>query len=190
MNSNWHIQRACQNVIVGGVIAYPTESVWGLGCDPWSQTAVKRLLQLKQRKWQQGLILVASRWHHIEPLLASLEPHQRMCLQASWPGSTTWLLPDSEDLIPPWIRGQHSTVAVRLSAHPLVVALCDATGGLLVSTSANRSGGAPARTSLQVRLAFGQTLDYILPGTLGHAISPSQIYDLQSGALIRAGHGR
>lgn len=186
MIGDWCIRRACWNVLTGGVIAYPTEAVWGLGCDPWDQAAVERLLQLKHRSWQQGLILVASRWCHIEPLLTTLKPDQRMRLQASWPGPNTWLLPDSRNWIPPWIKGRHRTVAIRLSAHPRIVSLCDATGGLLVSTSANRSGAAPARTSLQVRLAFRQQLDYILPGSLAHATGPSQICDLQTGAIIRA----
>ena len=175
-------------LLSGAVIAYPTEAVWGLGCDPWNETAVTRLLKIKQRNWQQGLILVASRWHHIEPLLASLKPHQLRCLQASWPGPTTWLLPDLKRWIAPWIKGRYDTVAVRLSAHPLIANLCDAIGGLLVSTSANRSGVAPTRSSLQVRLAFGQTLDYILPGTVGHATQPSRICDLQTGAIIRTGN--
>ena len=147
---------------------------------------MERLLRLKQRSWKQGLILVASRWRHIEPLLAALKPDQRMRLQASWPGPHTWLLPDSGSWIPPWIKGRHSTVAIRLSAHPGIVSLCDATGGLLVSTSANRSGAAPARTNLQVRLAFRHQLDYILPGSLEYVTGPSQICDLQTGAIIRA----
>ena len=104
MIGDWGIRRACWSVLAGGVIAYPTEAVWGLGCDPWNQAAVERLLRLKQRSWQQGLILVASRWFHIEPLLTTLKPDQRMRLQASWPGPNTWLLPDSGNWIPPWIK--------------------------------------------------------------------------------------
>lgn len=187
MTGNWHIQRARNTVACGGVIAYPTEAVWGLGCDPWNQAAVARLLQLKQRNWQQGLILVASRWHQIKPLLHHLHQPQLARLQASWPSSTTWLLPDPDQWIPQWIRGRHHTVALRLSAHPLVVALCDAVDGPLVSTSANRSGLAPAYTSLQVRLAFARNLDYIVPGNVGQQTSPSQICDLYSGTIMRAG---
>ena len=59
MTGYWHIIHAVQKVAAGGVIAYPTEAVWGLGCDPWNQTAVVRLLQLRRRSWRQGLILVA-----------------------------------------------------------------------------------------------------------------------------------
>lgn len=125
----------------GGVIAYPTEAVWGLGCDPLNHTAVARLLQIKQRAVDKGLILVASRVQQLQGLvdLGSLPLPRLQVVQASWPGPHTWIVPVGPGA-PAWIGGQHRGIAVRISAHPTVRALCEAWGHALVSTSANLAG--------------------------------------------------
>jgi len=168
----------------GGVIACPTEAVWGLSCDPYNESAVEDLLGLKRRPVSKGLILVAAKQEHVEFLLASLSEQQRQTVSASWPGPATWLLPH-RDLVPEWICGDHSTVAVRVSAHPAVSALCAAWGGPLVSTSANPAGARPAREAFQVRRYFGDALDYVLPGRIGEAARPTTIRDACSGQIIR-----
>ncbi|MES2624006.1 MAG: Sua5/YciO/YrdC/YwlC family protein [Pseudomonadota bacterium] len=180
------IQRAASCLQQGGVIAYPTEGVWGLGCDPFNEEAVYRLLAIKQRPVEKGLILVASSMKQIEPLLMSLDASQLKLLSETWPGPFTWLLPDADQLIPPWIKGKFSSVAVRVSAHPQVVQLCSAFGGPLVSTSANPAELAPARSRLRVLTWFGDSLDYILPGKLGGQSGPSTIRDLASASVIRS----
>ena len=168
----------------GGVIAYPTESVWGLGCDPANERAVMRLLALKNRPVSKGLILVASALEQLEWLLSGLDDSQYERLAASWPGPITWLVPH-RDLVPRWITGDHDTVAVRVSAHPGVGALCRAWGGVLVSTSANPAGSAPALNQLQIRRYFGDSLDFVVPGHVGGQSRPSSIRDLVSGRTIR-----
>ena len=168
-----------------GVVACPTEAVWGLSCDPDSERAVSRVLELKSRPVEKGLILVAASESQLGFLLADLPPAQRATLRASWPGPNTWLVPH-HGRVQPWVHGRFSSVAVRVSAHPVVRALCDAFGGPLVSTSANPAGAQPPRAGFQVLRYFGGSLDGMLPGEVGGASGPSQIRDLASGALIRA----
>lgn len=180
------IKHAARCLQIGGIIAYPTEGVWGLGCDPFNEAAVHKLLALKQRPLEKGLILVAGSMEQIAPLLKPLDPVQLKTLDSSWPGPVTWLIPDAEQLIPSWIKGKFASVAIRVSAHPAVVQLCSAFGGPLVSTSANPAALAPARTRLRVATWFGGRIDYILPGRLGGQAGPSSIRDLVSASVIRS----
>jgi L-threonylcarbamoyladenylate synthase len=178
------LRAAVSTLRLGGVIACPTEAVWGLSCDPYNEDAVARLLALKARPVVKGLILVAAHASQIDFLLADLSEQQRQALAATWPGPVTWLLPHG-DRVPAWISGEHATVAVRVSAHPVVSALCAAWGGPLVSTSANPTGARPAREAFQVRRYFGDQLDYLLPGRVGSSGRPTRILDIASGQIIR-----
>lgn len=185
MTSILHLQLAVAALAAGGVIACPTEAVWGLSCDPFDGRAVQRLLQLKQRPVRKGLILVAASEEQLDFLLTGLPGSQRGQLTASWPGPNTWLVPH-RGRIPAWVHGEHDTVAVRVSGHPVVRALCSLWGGPLVSSSANRAGARPPREAYQVRRFFGEQLDYILPGAVDHGARPSIIRDLASGQVLRA----
>lgn len=176
---------ARQALRAGGVVACPTEAVWGLSCDPDSERAVRRLLSLKRRPVEKGLILVAASESQFGFLLADLPDHQRQTLRDSWPGPTTWLVPH-RGRVQPWVHGEHATVAIRVSAHPVVKTLCEEWGGPLVSTSANPGGSQPPREAFQVLRYFGGELDAILPGRVGGADRPSQIRDLATGTLLRA----
>jgi L-threonylcarbamoyladenylate synthase len=168
----------------GGVIACPTEAVWGLSCDPFNEIAVARLLDLKNRPLRKGVILVVASMSQLDWLLRGLSASQRARLELSWPGPTTWLIPHN-DRVPGWIHGDHDTVAVRVSAHPIVAALCRCWGGALVSSSANPSGAQPALHAFQVRRYFGDRLDYVVPGALGGADRPSAIKHLVSDEVVR-----
>ena len=170
----------------GGVIAYPTEAVWGLGCDPWNAHAVARLLDLKQRDPAKGLILVAGNLQQAQPWLQQLSITQQQKLKDSWPGPVTWLVPD-ESIAPPWVRGEHASVALRVSNHPVVQSLCAAFGGPIVSTSANPAGKAAARTAFDVRRYFGVMLDAIVPGETGGRSRPTEIRDAITGEIARHG---
>jgi len=183
--SHWQLHSAARCIKRGGIIAYPTEAVFGLGCDPANQLAVAKLLALKNRPWQKGLILVAASLQQLEPWLQTLSDNSLQQLDKSWPGPTTWLLPASSSC-PNWLTGTHDTLAVRISAHPLVRRLCDILRGPVVSTSANSSGQRPARSVLEIRLRFGTRIDFVLPGMLGSQEKPTQIRDLASGKLIRS----
>lgn len=183
---DFRIEQAAAVLAAGGVVAYPTEAVWGLGCDPWNEQSVARLLQLKVRSVDKGLILIAASQDQLDWLLHDLSQAQRSRLQLSWPGPTTWLVPHS-GRVPPWVCGAHDSVAVRVSAHPVVQKLCLAWGGPLVSTSANVSGTQAAREQFQVRRYFGDAVDALVPGSTGNSERPSTIRDLVTDRVIRQG---
>ncbi|MHB1375694.1 MAG: L-threonylcarbamoyladenylate synthase, partial [Thauera sp.] len=161
-----------------------TEAVWGLGCDPWDAAAVQRLLELKMRPMEKGLILVAAHIDQFDFLLDDLPERWLDRLAGTWPGPNTWLVPHRERL-PEWITGQHDSVALRVSDHPLVARLCALTGPL-VSTSANPAGRPAARSRLRVEQYFPAQLDAVLNGPLGGRRNPSTIRDVRSGEVIRA----
>ncbi len=184
ISNHFHLQRAVHVLRCGGVIAYPTEAVWGLGCDPHNEAAVTQLLALKQRDWRKGVILIAADVEQLSPYLRGLPEEKMATLRASWPGPNTWLVPNN-GAAPDWITGGRGTLAVRVSAHPLVAALCKQFGGALVSTSANRAGKKPARSVFDVRCAFGDTLNAVLPGALGGLQKPTQIRDVMTGEICR-----
>ena len=170
MISSFRAQCAARVVREGGVIAYPTEAVWGLGCDPWNEDAVYRLLALKARPVEKGLIVVAANIHQLDFLLEDLPDVWLDRLAGTWPGPNTWLVPHQERL-PEWVTGVHDSVAVRVTDHPLVQELCHLTGPL-ISTSANPAGRPAARTRLRVEQYFHDELDAILGGGGGGGGAP------------------
>lgn len=183
MLAAWRIRQVDRVLRAGGVIAYPTEAVWGLGCNPWKAEAVERLLMLKQRPVRKGLILIAGDIEQFDFLLWDLPEGQLAKLRLSWPGPNTWLVPH-QDQLPAWITGEHDTVALRVTTHPLVRQLC-AVSGPLVSTSANPGGRPPARSRLRIEQYFGGELDDVVNGPLGGQRNPSIIRDLRTDRIIR-----
>jgi L-threonylcarbamoyladenylate synthase len=169
-----------------GVVAYPTEAVWGLGCDPLDEAAVMRLLALKQRPVDKGLILIAGALGQFDGLLDwdALPTDRREVVYASWPGPHTWIVP-ATGRVPHWITGAHDGVAVRVSAHPTVVALCAAFGGPLVSTSANPAGALPPRALDAFDAALLSALDGVVAGETGGLARPTVIRDARNGAALR-----
>ncbi len=184
MAESLHLRDAVAALRRGGVIAYPTEAVWGLGCEPTHRAAVERILSLKKREWRKGLILIASSFEQLEPYVLRPSNSALRRAQASWPGPATWVFPAS-DFAPDWITGDQDSIAVRVTAHPLAAALCKAYGGAVVSTSANRQGQDPARSATQVRMMFGQRIDVVLPGALGGLERPTSIRHVTSGLILR-----
>lgn len=170
-----------------GVIAYATEAVFGLGCDPDSEPAVQRLLAIKQRPVEKGLILIAAELAQLQDYidLDQLSDEQRQQVEESWPGPFTWIMPAKPNT-PSWLTGQFDTLAVRVTAHPQVQALCRAFGKPLVSTSANLTGEEPARRVADIGELLASQLAYILPGEVGGQANPSEIKDARTGAIIRA----
>ncbi len=183
MSSN-QISEAVRVLQHGGVIGYPTEAVYGLGCDPANHEAVKKLLLLKQRAREKGLILIAADFDQLLPFVAELDDATKEQVLATWPGPVTWLWPAKSE-VSIWLRGEHSSIAVRITDHPLAAELCREFGGALVSTSANLSGKPPARSAEQVVAQFDDQLDYVLEGEVGGLARPSQIRDALSGKILR-----
>lgn len=169
----------------GGVIAYPTEAVWGLGCDPFNEQAVRRILELKSRPVEKGLILVAGKASHLQAWCNTLDDKAATRLGSETEIPTSWVVPDNS-IAPSWIRGEHESVAIRLSRHRAVQELCNAFGRVIVSTSANPSGKPPATSIKEVESYFGHSLEAIFNAPLGSAKQPSQVKDLLSNTLFRA----
>ena len=188
----------------GQLLAYPTESVWGIGCDPYDQAAVQRILDIKQRPQAKGMIVVTDSASRLAPLLASLNDVQRQQVIDSWQTDDsrdeqhnrqahTWLLSIPQSLastVPMWITGQHQTIAVRVISHPTVRQLCQQMVseqnpfGLLVSTSCNPSGQIPASTFEAAYAYFDEQIGYLQGDTLGYTL-PSQIRDATTGFVVR-----
>lgn len=171
--------------VAGGIFAYPTEAVFGLGCDPDQEQAVMQLLALKQRPIEKGLILVAKTYSQLLPYIndAAIPMYKRTEIFSSWPGPNTWLLPASQSA-PKWITGGSSLIAVRVSAHPLVQELCECFDKPLVSTSANLTGQPSAMTVQEIEQQFAQQV-IIVAGELGQRSKPSKIRHGITGQTIR-----
>lgn len=172
-----HLQR-------GGVIAYATESCYGLGCDPRKRRAVQKILRLKGRPQSKGLILIGSDFTQFRRYLAPVGAGVAARFKDYWPGPYTLLLPASKRC-PKWLTGRHAKLAVRVTAHPGAARLCRELDMALVSTSANRAGQPALRTARACRQEFG-TAVWVLPGRIGRRRRPSTIIDLASGGVLRA----
>nr|WP_233175656.1 Sua5/YciO/YrdC/YwlC family protein [Dyella sp. ASV24] len=171
----------------GGVLAYPTEAVYGLGCDPHDRAAFERLFALKQRPPTQGVLLIGADFEQVEPYinLAAVPADVLVQVRESWPGPHTWIFPRSS-LVPDWVAGAHAGIALRVTAHEPAAALCRAYGAALVSTSANPHGEAPARSAEMAIGYFGEALEGVLDAPVGGQHRPTVIRDALSGAIIRA----
>ena len=176
-------RRLASHLKHGGLIAYPTESCFGLGCDPDNRRAVQRLLKLKQRPQHKGLILIASSYRQVAHYLQPLTPDQQLQLRIAGAQAVTYLMP-VRHTAPRWLRGSHDTLAVRLTAHKQAAQLCRGVNSALVSTSANRSGQRPAKTYAQCQRLFGRKV-WVLPGQVGKRKKPSTIRMWGDGKIIR-----
>jgi len=181
-----HIDRAARILEAGGIVAYPTEAVFGLGCLPARRDAVRKLIALKRRTWRKGFVVIAARLADIEPLVDLPLGAMRAQILATWPGPVTWTLPARRG-VSRWLTGGRSTLAVRITNHPVARALCERAGSALVSTSANLTRRPPCKRLLPLRRAFGAAVDYVLAGPLGDAARPTTIRDGATGRILRPG---
>ena len=181
-----NIASAVALLIRGGVLAYPTEAVWGLGCIPFDGEAVHRLLAIKRRPVEKGLILVAAELAQLDAVVDwdALDAAALDRVQADWPGPHTWVVP-ARGSTPPWITGGRDSIAVRVSAHPVAAALCRRLGGPIVSTSANLSGAPPQRRREDLAPALLALVDGVCGGETGGLAAPTPIRDARTGAVLR-----
>lgn len=166
----------------GAVVAYPTEAVYGLGCDAFNAHAVQRILTLKQRDIKHGLIVLISKWEHLFPLIDNISDAVLDSVHSTWPGPVTWVFPQSFT-VPYWLTGDNHSIAIRMTAHPIARALC--AHGPIVSTSANISGQPPAQDLNSLQQQFPCGLDAILTGALGTQLQPSAIYNVLNMEKLR-----
>ncbi len=177
------IRLASRALQQGRLIAYPTEAVYGLGCDPLNKAAVMDLLKIKQRPVHKGLILIASDFSQLQAFIRPT-PDMLQRIMPSWPGPITWVIP-AQLWVPAYLKGAHQSLAVRVSAHPVVQQLCTHYGGAIVSTSANISNLAPARTAVEVRKQISTDDIFILPNAITQQNNPTAIYNAQDGHCLR-----
>lgn len=176
------IQKAARILCRGGVIAYPTEGVFGLGCLPQNNSAIQRILEIKQRDAGKGLVLIVSDATQAADWIEGCDTGSLTSGGEERP--VTWIVPASASA-PTLIRGNHSSIAIRVTAHPVARALCEAIDSPLVSTSANLSGRPPTRKAFVLRRNLGALVDYVVPGNCGPADGPSEIRNLASGEVLR-----
>ena len=169
----------------GGVLAYPTEGVYGLGCDPDNRAAFERIFAMKRRSPEQGVLLIAADFRQLADWIGDAPDAALERARAAWPGAHTFIFPRSPR-VPEWVAGGHEGIALRVTAHAPSAALCRAFGGPIVSTSANRHGEPPARSAQEAASLFGNALDGVLDAPLGGLDRPTPITDAVSGAIIRA----
>ncbi len=183
MTININVSQAVNILRSGGVIAYPTEAVYGLGCDPFCEQAVNNLFHIKQRPFEKGVILVAASITQVVPYIKLLNQPWEHKVRASWPGPVTWVLPVKKG-VPDWITGGRDTVAIRVSSHPVVQKICLAFDSPMVSTSANITSQPPAMSCYEIKNIFKQKV-LCVEGVLGKLTKPTQIKDAQTGQVLR-----
>jgi L-threonylcarbamoyladenylate synthase len=177
------IDKARALIQAGEVIAYPTEAIYGLGCDPFNQQAVEALLALKQRSVSKGLIILVSTWEQVWPLIGDVPATRLEAVKQTWPGPVTWIFPKSAR-VPAWLSGEHDGLAIRMTSHPVAHALCE--HAPLVSTSANLTGSHPAKSIGDLEdMLFSGGVVAVVAGDLGGNTAPSEIYSVLNGVRLR-----
>ncbi len=188
MSYHWKIQLAKKKIQAGKVIAYPSEAVYGLGCDPANKAALQKLLSIKSRSPKKGLIIIASQLENFSAYIKPLTQSQLQLIAQVNTRATTWIVPAKEN-VSNLLCGQTKKglkkIAIRLTQHPLLFELCEKLGHPIVSTSANLASHPVSYSALQVRRQFQDKLDYILCAPLGGDKKPSQIRDIQTGETLR-----
>ena len=181
---SWRYRRAVMVLRGGGVVAYPTEAVYGIGCDPLDRAGVARVFAIKRRPAHKRCILIAADPRHLEPFVDVAAPEFPEHAARYWPGPVTLVAP-ARDGAPAWLVDAAGTVAVRVTDHPVARGLCASFGGALVSTSANRSACPPVRDALRARAVFGAEIDWYVPGRVGGLAAPTRIIDVRDGRTVR-----
>lgn len=172
-----HLQR-------GGIIAYPTEFCYGLGCDPRNPRALRTLLRLKKRPQHKGLIVIGQDLNQLTPLLFRLPETLQTTLNQTWPAAKTYVLPCKTNT-PILLRGKNrNALAVRVPKHHLARQLCSLAKTPLVSTSCNRAKHRPCKNEREAKRLFGHQV-WVIGGNTSGAKRPSEIIDWQSGAKLR-----
>lgn len=184
MVSEKQLNQAVGVINSGGVIVYPTESVYGLGCNPFNKIAVHKLLEIKQRNVNKGLLLIASHIRQILPLIKPIDANDLARALKTWPGHHTWIFPKSV-LVPEWISGQYNSIAIRVSKHPVVIQLCQKSNSPLVSTSANVTNQNQLNSIKDIKSLFGDKIGYYLNASTGKEANPSTIHDAHTNTIVR-----
>jgi len=184
MQQGTDIAQAAACIRRGGIVGYPTEGVFGLGCDPQNTRALKRLIELKRRDDRKGLIIIAANRGQLDPFIAAVTESLAEKLEASWPGPVTWIL-ESSASASALLTGNRDTVATRITSHASAASLCETCGHAIVSTSANLSGQPSCKDTQSVASCFGDKIDYLLDLPVGGLDGPTPIFDGATGKQLR-----
>ena len=184
MQQGKDIKKAAKIIRRGGIVGYPTEGVFGIGCDPQNDEALQRLIDLKRRDANKGLIIIAANRSQLEPFISMVKESIEKRLNASWPGPVTWILESSKNASP-LLTGNRSTVATRVTSHATASKLCIAADHAIVSTSANLSGQSSCKDAASVADCFGDRIDYLLDLPVGDLDKPTPIFDGDTGRQLR-----
>jgi len=171
----------------GGVVACPTEAVWGISCAADNPQAIHKVLELKQRPVKKGMIVAASTIEMLDGWVdwSQVPEDAKQRVMQTWPGPYTWVLPATEAVLPGVTGANLGKVAVRVTAHPVLKALIDAFGKPILSTSANLSGEPPVKSQQALSPALLDNVDIVVPGEVGGLENPTAIRDALTGHVIR-----
>ncbi len=182
------LSRIADVVRQGGVIAYPTDTFYGLGCDPFNTAAIDQLFAIKQRERGQPILLIISDPSLVVWLTSERDERFERLSQQFWPGPLTLVLRASERL-PATLTGQTGTIGIRLPDHDLCRRIVNTAGGVLTGTSANVTGQPSAATAEAVLGQLGDAPDLIVDGGPTSGGAPSTVLDLtqEPPQLVREG---
>ena len=157
------IKEAVRLLKKGGLIAFPTETYYGLGVDPFNKEALKRLFRVKQRNVDKAVLILVADQSQVELLADSVPDYFNKLMADFWPGPLTLVFP-ARSLLPELLTGGTETVGIRLSPDRTASRLLQEFAGPITATSANRSGALPATTATEVNEIFGSEVDLVLDG--------------------------
>lgn len=184
--NNIQVLKAIDVISKGGILAYPTEAVYGLGCDPDNSKALEKIIEIKKRDTKKGLILIGSSFSNFYNYvdLSQVTKDDMLFTEKYWPGFFTFIFPASNN-VSKYIKGDYNSVAIRVSNHPFIVQLCSLLGKPIVSTSANFTGESPCTSFIEVKNILGNLVDYVVDGPTLGCLKPSQIIDLKTKKIVR-----
>lgn len=182
MASDFSIRHAAHIIRRGGIIAYPTDTIYGLGCNPFNIEAVERINTIKQRPANKQFILLAAHIDQVRSLIVLDSDHKSLISLSTEP--TSWIVKASQHA-PCWLTDKDNSLTFRISKNETVEKLCSALGHAVISTSANISGKKPAKNALEIHRYFHNTVDKILASNKKLTGSPSKIIRLCDNHIIR-----
>ena len=182
------VAHACAVLRAGGVVAFPTETYYGLAVDPFNQAALSRLFALKGRASDKPVLLIIDNPSQLASLVAEIPNPFTILMQRFWPGPLTLVFPGTAS-VSKKLTGYRGTIGVRVSSHPVARQLVSTFGQPITATSANLSGYKPAVTVSEVREQLGLEVDFVLDGGETPGGQGSTLLGCQDGkiCLLRAG---
>ena len=167
----------------GGVIAFPTDTVYGIGASLEHPAALRRIYDLKGRSPDKPLPILISRAEIIDQLSPDVDERLIELAQQFWPGALTIVLP-AADHLPAEVKAPDNTIGVRLPNHSIPLTIAERAGGAIATTSANISGTDAALAATEIQKAFGAEIDIILDGGFSPMQNASTVIRLVDGEIV------